>query len=151
MIEMRHEWTPEEIKVNRKAWVDLLRSGQLKQGQYRLCSEDKNGKRCYCVWGVACKVFGDTFSKPCRSATVLDDNTVYDSDFKTKHSDDVEVMPIQVARAMGLFSPPLTRIDEVILPRHGFISTLWIMNDDGTTFEELADIIEANKFTKSVI
>lgn len=150
MIEMKYEWTPDEIKANRKAWVDLLRSGELKQGQYRLCSEDKNGKRCYCVWGVACKVFGDTFSKRWRSATVPDGNTVYDSDFKTKHSDDVEVMPIQVARAMGLVSPPLTRIDEVILPRNRN-AALWVINDDGATFDELADIIEANKFTKSVI
>lgn len=46
------DWTREEQKDHRKLWINALRSGNYKQGKYRLRSVDNK----YCCLGVACEV-----------------------------------------------------------------------------------------------
>lgn len=45
--------TLEEMKANRKLWVEELRSGKYKQGKRQLLTRDS-----YCCLGVACLVAG---------------------------------------------------------------------------------------------
>jgi hypothetical protein len=153
MIPMKDDWTPEEIRANRKAWVELLRSGTVKQGKYRLCQETQDGDRCYCIWGAACLVFGDSFSKPSR-IRMCDNNKGYDSDFRTTETIDAGIMPAKVSKAMGLI-PDNGCPDTIMIyyppAKKELELSLWSVNDDGRSFDELANLIEANKFTKSVI
>jgi len=140
--ELKETWTKEEMADNRRAWIELLRSGELKQGKGRLYNREKD---CYCVWGTACKMFGDTFNLR-KEVCDIPVSDLVDED----NMEDTKVPPLRVMQAVGLLDDEV----DIVAPwsdTQDILYNLWCMNDDGKSFDELADIIEANKFTKSEI
>jgi len=125
---MKDTWTREEVQDNRRAFVALLRSGELRQGRGQLYNRIDDS---YCVIGVLCKFFDDTF-KQSRGGLPI-------SDF----SNDVNgfFTPKNVVRAVGLNAA--LEVDYA-----GGRAFLWRLNDSphNLSFADLANIIEKQLF-----
>lgn len=140
---IRKEMNKERIQL----WVDALRSGKYKQGQFRLCVDDK-----YCCLGVMCEVAID------GGVNITKENTV-DAGLGcevTTYNGKAALLPPDVFRWFGLYdsSPEVT-----VKPGHGIKELngsfdeyeangwdypLTDLNDDlCATFEQIADLIEA--------
>lgn len=114
-----------EIK---QKWIDALRSGEYKQGQFCLCSEADIGQYAYCCLGVLAKVLEDDFKIGKLDVTKKDGELDFnDLDVRTTYSF-FEFLPQFQSGAVGLGSE-----DQ---------ATLADMNDNGITFNEIADYIE---------
>lgn len=98
----------------KQAWLTALRSGDYQQGQGYLRQGDQ-----YCCLGVLCDLYGKAVGPEWDE---YDSGGVY-----AMHCADT-TLPIQVQKWADLMSP--NPIDLIAL------------NDDGSTFEELANIIE---------
>jgi len=108
----------ESQKELRKKWVEALRSGQYKQTVGVLY--DGTG---YCCLGVACKVMG-------VEPETRNNNFYFD--------DQNSVLSINAADKLGLKDcNGEFGTDDTILT-----GSLTTMNDDGMTFEQIADMIE---------
>lgn len=111
-----------ELKINQKfkrKWITALRSGKYKQGEGELKIK---GKQQFCCLGVACDVAGIA---------------------RDKYSG--KGMPFELSKTLQLRLPPFFRSAE-----HGgngkceeYMQTLASMNDDGESFETIADEIES--------
>ena len=109
----------------KKRWIEALRSGQYKQGQGYLKSGDK-----YCCLGVLCnlaKVDGVGKWECHMHATV----------FSCANSLDSRVLPRDVQQWAGI--PNSVGVYEV---NDDNDKTLVGLNDCGTSFEEIADVID---------
>jgi hypothetical protein len=102
-------------------WVAALRSGQYKQGHHRLRMGDT-----YCCLGVFCDLFGGGHWE--QKSFPL--GTTYR--YKTSHNDD----------KLSYYIP--REICEVHNLNFGEAQKLSIMNDDGYTFEQIADYIQTH-------
>lgn len=101
----------------KQAWLTALRSGDYQQGQGYLRQGDQ-----YCCLGVLCDLYGKAVGPEWEEDHRYDAQQVH-----SMHCVDT-TLPIQVQRWADLMSPnPLD---------------LAALNDDGSTFEELANIIE---------
>lgn len=118
-----------------KAWVEALRSGEFAQERQMLRSN--NG---YCCLGVLCELH--------RKATGLGhwENTggdwhyiTHDTDGKDVHAESVE-LPIEVRDWAGVISYSGEFWDK----GWGRARNLARINDDGSSFAEIADIIESD-------
>ena len=112
---------------NAKKWVAALRSGEYKQGKGRLRQGD-----CFCCLGVAC----DLYQKDVGDLEVKSDRVgVYSYDEETG------ILKKKVSAYFGLKHecPFLKGIDEE--------QSLANMNDAGTDFNTIADIIEQHQDT----
>lgn len=89
-----------------------LRSGAFKQCTQSLCERDAGGNKSHCVLGVVCEVFGIPYQAG-RFGNVLD--------------------------AFGM--PRGYDFSQVDLSSSQ-VSDLWMMNDGGATFDEIADFVE---------
>lgn len=113
-----------ELTKNQKLWIEALRSGKYKQAVGVL--ESTSGG--FCCLGVACKV-----------AEEHGVEVIYD-----------EYKGIKTVAGASLTSQSSVKKWLGIGDGHGFPTTnsnllpLAVLNDGGTTFEEIADIIEAN-------
>jgi hypothetical protein len=116
--------TLDQQAANRARWIAALRSGVYEQGKNRLRHDNK-----FCCLGVACDLAqnagigrwdGDTF----RTDGVDD----YDGN-------DVE-LPYSVMEWLGITSPEGAW-------QNPYFESLTRMNDNGATFAEIADVIEA--------
>lgn len=98
-------------------WISALRSGQYKQGREFLCANDQ-----FCCLGVLCDLSEiDEFkTKEHRAAEYLDQD---------------QHLPEEVMRLTGMVS---THGSSYNTP------DLTVLNDEGSTFLEIADIIEKN-------
>ena len=113
----------QELGPNQKAWVAALRSGWYQQGEGKLL--DENG--CYCCLGVAASLYHP--KDQIRGEDTL--SSIFD-----------------VAEALALYDD----IGGFILANtpagRGFLKTadrsLAEANDNGATFEEIADFMEAH-------
>ncbi len=102
-----------------KKWVKALRSGKYKQGQKSLCTvKGKTAK--YCCLGVLCHILKTPYEK-C-------------GDLK-RYDEDTAVLPSSVLEKAGMHSC----WGET---RSGHFSSLTHLNDDGKSFNEIADFIE---------
>lgn len=131
-------YTAEETAGNRRLWTEALRSGDYEQGQGQLRRDDDGDvfgptpleASQYCCLGVACEI--------AKKAGVIE---FYDPSAAT--------LPIPVALWLGLKtgSGPLKEV--VVAHSGGGIredDSLWELNDHaGYTFEQLADIIDADR------
>ena len=102
-------------------WIAALRSGEYKQAVGALY--DGEG---YCCLGVLCKVLGEEFTK---------DNEYWEVD------GEYSVLPGNLVERAGMYSPAgcfWEGDDETE-------RSLTEENDNGQTFEEIADIIERHK------
>lgn len=112
-----------EIKAK---WVAALRSGEYKQGRSNLRSEDES----FCCLGVLCDLysreFGERWADPSK-----------DADWFSFMNQD-NTLPRSLKGWAGLTN---AGGDPVTI--NGVHAELWEHNDDGRTFAEIADAIEA--------
>ena len=102
-----------------KLWLEALRSGKYKQGRGSL----KEGNK-YCCLGVACDLYNKTHK-------VKVDFVNYTSDDQQPNTG----LPPVVMKWLGLNCP------EGRLENNHYLST---ENDNGASFNKIADIIESN-------
>jgi hypothetical protein len=118
----------QQLTPNQKQWITALRSGGYTQGTASLHSS--NG---FCCLGVAAKEFLTD------DVVVTEDIDEYDNNYTTwTYDTECEVAPEYVMKALGLYDEngtSRTRLTSMMLTD---------MNDKGKTFEQIADIIEAN-------
>ena len=106
------------MNKNAKIWVAALRSGQYKQGKNALRRGDT-----YCCMGVACDLFDSTHwneESGYRAPGSGTDNNIY--------------LPGQIRRWFGLND---------IAGTYGRGECLTYHNDNGMSFDEIADLIES--------
>jgi hypothetical protein len=112
-------------KYWKEKWVDALRSGgyiQTKGALSRL-EDGPDGVDTYCCLGVLCELFPGTEKIECE-----------------EDSDDGPVIEYKIMDTLGLYRLP-TYIKNIVDISNYRESTLVKMNDDGKTFEEIADHI----------
>lgn len=113
---------------NMKTWVAALRSGQYQQGTKRLRVGDK-----FCCLGVACEVY--LKANPDGLTTRVKSDEVVEGDV-WHYDDEPSFLPEKVMNWLGvdIFSPGVTR--------EGVDASLTYVNDTGTNFNDIADMIE---------
>lgn len=135
----------------KQQWLEALRSGEYKQGQEQLHKTGPEGDR-FCCLGVLCDL---ALKAGATKVAKLDQNTDYDEEteedvlvnaFDVWYGDanaaslavttSFEVLPEDVRKWAGLDG------DDPIVEVDGVEKCLSNLNDNGTTFEALADIIE---------
>ena len=102
-------------------WIEALRSGKYKQGRRRLF-----GDNTYCCLGVACEVLGIPKKQDSVGTWVFGEGMY-------------GVISSDVAKQLGLHN-------EFGAARVGPKPGLMTMNDDGTSFEEIADALESGDY-----
>lgn len=110
-----------ELGPKQKLWIAALRSGEFKQGKGFLKIEDH-----YCCLGVACQVLGLEFDAPDDSGVSECDSARYGA-------------PESVIKGLALSDDIGRRVNET-----NEEDSLTELNDNGASFEEIADIIEAD-------
>jgi hypothetical protein len=116
------------LTPNQQQWITALRSGKYTQGKG--CLHNTEG---FCCLGVAAKEF---LTDDVVVAEVTDK---YDIDYASwSYDTEDEMAPDHVMKALGLYdSNGSSRTnDDLMMLTH--------LNDEGSTFEDIADIIEAN-------
>jgi len=121
----------------RKEWVEALRSGKYKQGTGTLHTKLPDDSEEFCCLGVAC----DLFYPKCDVIKVENENSdmvSYDGQGGT--------LPIAIAKHLGFettgnrFQNLIVKIESGIYK--GSSVGITILNDNGMTFGQLAQIIE---------
>jgi hypothetical protein len=121
----------QQLTPNQQQWITALRSGGYTQGTACLHSTDG-----FCCLGVAAKEF---LTSDVVVTVVTEDIDEYYNDYTTwTYDTDGEVAPDYVMKALGLYdSNGSSRNKEDLM-------ILTSLNDHGSSFEQIADIIEAN-------
>lgn len=109
-------WTPEQQKEHRKLWVEALRSGKYQQATRQLRDGDA-----FCCLGVACEISG--LGKWSGNSFPV-------------YLGDSRFLPTEVREWLGISG----RLGGFGRRNRKYLADL---NDDGTTFSEIADIIES--------
>jgi len=126
-----------------KKWVKALRSGKYKQGTGTLKHYNKKGQAQHCCLGVLCELYNKEMKKNKKkmlSETICDN----DSDFShgyTRFGGKKEELPKEVMKWAGIKDSIGKFYDEVDLFGEPCLADL---NDCGTKFKTIADIIEEN-------
>jgi len=107
------------LNRNAKLWVKALRSGKYKQGKEALRRDNK-----FCCLGVAC----DLYSKTKNKLEIEKNEGVYLYDGWSA------TLPTRVMQWIGLTTPDGEISNEM---------TLASLNDKGSTFKQIAKIIES--------
>lgn len=125
------EVTPEEYDRRRKLLTDALRSGEFEQAQYRLRQIDEKQRVVgHCCLGVACEIFRQETHEG-----TWDPNYSNQASFRVEGEHDrVADLPTAVQNWYG-FSSPLGTFETR--------SCLTDLNDRGTPFLDIADIIDS--------
>jgi len=106
---------------NQKLWVDALRSGEYAQTEERLNDEDG-----FCCLGVAC----DVYAKATKLQIYTDaEGYIAGLGLGDQHG--------AVMNWLGLH-------DSLGISKVAYARSLSVMNDYGSTFEDIADCIEAS-------
>jgi hypothetical protein len=137
-----------KVEYKRK-WVAELRSGNHKQAVGRLTRIDEEGNKSHCCLGLLCDIVKDELGLAVRD----------DESGIVWYNEESGVLPPVVQDAVGLketsagvptyeFSLDPTR-ETIFDPADEFIGELKVecfhlasLNDDGLTFDQIADIIE---------
>jgi hypothetical protein len=124
----------QQLTPNQKKWIKALRSGDYNQTTGYLHTDEGS-----CCLGVAAQEFIPTFLDFGFRVVVAEVPASYDSVRCTSYSGESKSAPEYVVDALGLYS-------EEGDPS-GFTSmkeSLVVLNDRGKSFNEIADILEAN-------
>ncbi len=115
---------------NAAKWVEALKSGEFKQAQKQLRNDDA-----YCCLGVACELY----RREHESESYWEGNTFIFGDFNSEES----VLPKIVQDWLGVTSETcfVDRADSTLPAFHR--TELTGLNDEGSTFEQIAAIIES--------
>ena len=120
------------LNENAKKWVAALRSGEYEQG--RGCLQ-MGGK--FCCLGVACEIYQQNAAEPMPQKTTTKAGHYYDDVEVVAYNNNISCCPLQVMAYMGI---------DTILGKYwssGNMTSLAAQNDLGSTFAEIADIIES--------
>lgn len=114
-----------------RKWVDALRSGEYRQGDGGL--RDENDK--FCCLGVLCDL--------AEKEKVIEEPSLSCSNYYYAYGDEDNdvTLPYEVRSWSGLEDCDPTLIDPTHENDEGYSAAA--LNDDGKTFAELADLIEA--------
>ena len=108
----------------KQKWVDALRSGEYQQTQRYLRTDDG-----FCCLGVLCDLYGKENNVEWNLVVAEDgDRDYYEFQYKTGR------IPLSVVEWAGV-EDGNPRVDDEI-------GTLANLNDKGSTFEQIADLIE---------
>ena len=111
-----------------KIWVEALKSGEYKQGTEYLCADGQ-----YCCLGVLC----DLYVKNVDEDLPIVEKFKGESEVMiTYYNHDSEVLPDVVQEWAGMATDTGKYLSDTLCE-----SSLAIDNDNGATFEELADVI----------
>lgn len=117
------EYTLEQMKEHRRLWVEALRSGKYKQGAGCLRSEDNH----FCCLGVLCDIAGVEWSDQAGTfGFVADGETAV-------HAPPAAEEFVGLHSSYGFYERG-----------RGIERSLMTDNDDGSSFAEIADLIESN-------
>lgn len=116
-------------------WVAALRSGDYKQARDALRIVDNEKNYSYCCLGVLCDIMPDVEWSPVNGHSYL-----YYAKFSSGHTSSAYI-PRPEAAKLGLEKKI---IDTTRQTTHAIDNILMGMNDQGKTFAEIADYIEAN-------
>lgn len=119
----------------RKMWVKALRSGEYVQGQNQLCTIGEKGKPdMFCCLGVLCDLAVRKGLVPTSQINVEHDGnmTYFDEEYR---------LPSKIQKWVGLSDESGTYKD--IVDEIQVRTDLVTMNDDGFSFDKIADIIES--------
>ena len=143
-------------KERLRAWVDSLRSGKYIQILERLALNEE----CMCATGIACDIFVKDNPDAATWVDVCTDLEARENILALESSDfyglvlrdnfvggvhHVRNAPYMVQAYFGLAgSTVLSHVgpDQDVV--EGYFDKLWRMNDDGRSFEEIADTIESD-------
>jgi hypothetical protein len=120
----------------RKMWIEALRSGEYEQGRDHLRDPDGG----YCCLGVLCHLVGIMDER--GNATIGTDNLDEDLQYQDSVSCNV-LCPLPLAKHVGIIG---TSGDH--RGGHFTAPTLARMNDDGKTFNQIADALESGDYWK---
>jgi hypothetical protein len=128
-----------EIK---QKWVDALRSGEYQQATGRLRSNDG-----FCCLGVLCDLYAqEPFNKGWVFKGEYDENPLPQDYWY--FDGESELLPSSVRQWAGLYSSsPTIKVEDE--DENGDEDQFWInvaiaeLNDNGSTFKQIADLIEA--------
>ena len=133
-------------------WVKALRSGKYKQGVGHLCQVSSKGKK-HCCLGVLTEMYqAEQKAKkkrvlPTKVSYVYVEDSTATSGLKLievvkygSGEDATEVLSVAVRRWAGIKG----RLGEFDVMDEGHYKSLSNMNDDGHSFEEIANFIEKN-------
>jgi hypothetical protein len=115
-------------KEVKEKWLEALRSGEYEQGRERLRSGDK-----FCCLGVLCEIY--------RKDMDNGEWRTYDKDdilFQTGATSKFGTLPRVVINWSELPD------DNPNVTHDGMVNTLASLNDNGESFETIADVIEKN-------
>ena len=137
-----------------KSWIAALRGGDYHQGQSRLM-KSKGGDRNYCCLGVLCDLI-----EP-EGWEWNEENDEYR--FVVDHDSSYELLPLPIAEDVGLTASGAfsVAVKEVTVDGHSYMTSkqpdtytwdqwddapmydsLVEMNDDGTSFDQIADLLD---------
>jgi hypothetical protein len=118
----------QQLTPNQQQWITALRSGGYTQGEGKLHSTDG-----FCCLGVAAKEF-------LTDDVVVTEVILKSDEYYTMWSYDTEdeMAPDHVIKALRLYDKNGSSMKGDDSPM------LTYLNDNGSTFEQIADIIEAN-------
>ncbi len=102
-------------------WVKALRSGKYEQGKNTLCSIDEKGNKKYCCLGVLNEVLG-------IEGVLNEEESVL---YYDKEEQSLNVKALKLAK-----------MESTIGDIKGYDICLAVLNDDGQSFETIADTIE---------
>lgn len=135
---------------NIRAWVDALRSGRFEQGTGKLLTRNDDHVEHYCCLGVASRIAVDSgdvhlqikFGDHSPVAVFVEPGLSYQEE---------NLLPSSVRKWLGLISSnPHVSVDRELADlRHDGDTkpTLANVNDRGSSFAEIADLIEAEWLT----
>lgn len=118
-------------KQVKEKWINALRSGDYQQGRHALKNTSYDNKDNYCCLGVLC----DLYLKETPTANwslQWDDSWQFET--KTGHVE--QVLPKEVVAWAEL------KDENPIVERNNFKDSIASYNDKGTTFIEIAQLIE---------
>lgn len=134
-----------------EAWIEELRSGRREQATGALCHIDENGKQSFCCLGVVTDMYAAQIGISKEISTAHHLNF---SDPQVRYGEHGEnaVLPVEMIDFLGLphnqrnpsFDLPLTseQIEQAEVDGMPYIICLAELNDDGFTFEQIADVIQ---------
>ena len=140
------------LNKNAQAWVDALRSGDYEQGRNSLHTVEADYSR-HCCLGVACDLFAIAHPEV-RGWEIISNvpNSFGVHRFFLDTERHTTVLPSKVCEWLGLThivnrSTLSSAVDNanVMYLQNSLPNNLVALNDGGSTFAEIADIIEANQ------
>lgn len=114
----------------KKEWIAALRSGDYIQGTGKL---NRNGE--YCCLGILCDI-------AVKQGVIKESIDRQDGDILHRYDYSVAVLPRKVAAWAGMNVHEFSDWEVVGLQIGNYATTLANLNDSGSRFETIADIIE---------